>query len=181
MTPKSLLRHRECTSSLVDLQNGGFKCVLGDVPPRLKSQERQPTNVNAGAEKSRAKSSTKSRVLLCSGKIYYELQQRRRESPGDVAAIIRLEQFYPLPVADLRAALSPFAGNAIVVWVQEEPQNMGAWRFLRVNWDEHFNEFPLECVARPPAASPATGSKTAHEREQRHLIERAFNPSSTRK
>jgi 2-oxoglutarate dehydrogenase E1 component len=114
------------------------------------------------------------RVILCSGKIYYELFERRRELEGSVPPIIRLEQFYPLPVEELVDAFSKIATGASVVWVQEEPENMGAWRFLRVHWDQFFHRIPLSCISRPASASPATGSKTAHDREQKQLIERAF-------
>jgi 2-oxoglutarate dehydrogenase E1 component len=153
MAPKSLLRHRECASSLDELAEGRFRNVLPDPEP--------PTDAR--------------RVILCSGKIYYELQEQRREHPDNVAAIIRIEQLYPLAVDEIQAALSPLANGRKFVWVQEEPENMGAWRFLHANWAQHFSEFPLRCIARPASASPATGSKTAHEREQKQLIERALN------
>jgi 2-oxoglutarate dehydrogenase E1 component len=77
-------------------------------------------------------------------------------------------------VQELRDAIAKFGNGTKVVWVQEEPENMGAWRFLRVHWDRFFSDTPLACVSRPASASPATGSKTAHEREQKHLIERAL-------
>ncbi len=154
MTPKSLLRHRECESVLDDFESGRFQPVI------------------FGNEKESCKKA--GRVILCSGKIYYELLERRRELEGPMPALIRLEQFYPLPVEELRNAFSKCAPGAKVVWVQEEPENMGAWRFLRVHWDRYFSDIPLGCVSRPASASPATGSKTAHEREQKLIIERAL-------
>ncbi len=154
MTPKSLLRHRECQSTLDDFETGRFQPVI------LDSERKNAKETN--------------RVLMCSGKIFYELLERRRELEGPAPPIIRLEQFYPLPVEELRGVLARFAPGAQVMWVQEEPENMGAWRFLRVHWDQFFSEYPLACVSRPASASPATGSKTAHEREQKHLIERAL-------
>jgi 2-oxoglutarate dehydrogenase E1 component len=153
MTPKSLLRHRECASSLDELAAGQFRNVLPDPQPSTDGH----------------------RVILCSGKIYYELHQRRRECPDTIAAIFRVEQLYPLLVDEVQTALSPFAGRKQFVWVQEEPENMGAWRFLHAVWDRHFKAFPLRCIARPASASPATGSKTTHEREQKQLIERALS------
>jgi 2-oxoglutarate dehydrogenase E1 component len=154
MTPKSLLRHRECVSDLKEFSSGRFQRVLVD-------PEREATK-------------SAKRVLLCTGKIFYELQQQRREIKGPVPVLIRLEELYPLPVEELRAAFATYALGTKTVWVQEEPENMGAWRYLRVQWDRHFSELPLECVSRPASASPATGSKTAHEREQKQLIERAL-------
>ncbi len=154
MTPKSLLRHRECQSVLDDFETGRFQPVIID------------------SERKNAKETN--RVLMCSGKVFYELLERRRELAGPAPPIIRMEQFYPLPVEELRGVLSRFAPGAQVAWVQEEPENMGAWRFFRVHWDQFFSEYPLTCVSRPASASPATGSKTAHEREQKQLIERAL-------
>jgi 2-oxoglutarate dehydrogenase E1 component len=153
MTPKSLLRHRECESSLEELAKGRFELLIPDA-------EIEPKNA--------------SRVVLCSGKIYYDLLDRRRELEGPVPALIRLEEFYPLPVEEMRAEFEKFGPDVNVVWVQEEPENMGAWRFLRVHWDKHFGDIPLSCIARPASASPASGSKTAHDREQKQLIERAL-------
>ncbi len=175
MTPKSLLRHRECSSALEEFTKGRFRCVLPDPAGS--------TNVSVGghAELDRKTPPDNSAspptliVLLCSGKIYYELQERRQKLENTVPAIIRLEQLYPIPLDELQAAFSRFANGTPVVWVQEEPRNMGAWRFLRAHWDDHFSQFPLDCIARPPSATPATGSKTAHEREQKQLIERALN------
>jgi 2-oxoglutarate dehydrogenase E1 component len=154
MTPKSLLRHRECESGLDEFEKGRFQTVIDD------------------AEYKGAKAPD--RILLCSGKVYYDLLERRRELEGSVPPLIRIEQFYPLPIDELREAFGKFGAKTSVVWVQEEPENMGAWRFLRVHWDQFFRERQLSCVSRPASASPATGSKTAHEREQKLLIERAL-------
>jgi 2-oxoglutarate dehydrogenase E1 component len=154
MTPKSLLRHRECESGLDEFEAGRFQRVLADP----ESNEAKCAN----------------RIILCSGKIYFDLLERRRELEGPMPALIRLEQLYPLPVKELQEAFSKLGDNKQVVWVQEEPENMGAWRFLRVHWDQYFSDVPLSCISRPASASPATGSKTAHEREQKQLIERAL-------
>jgi 2-oxoglutarate dehydrogenase E1 component len=154
MTPKSLLRHRECESGLDDFESGRFQLVIDD------------SEINTAKEVDR--------ILFCSGKVYYDLLERQRELEGPVPPLIRLEQFYPLPVQELRDVLAKFGERTPVVWVQEEPENMGAWRFMRIHWDQFFSETPLSCVSRPASASPATGSKTAHDREQKHLIERAL-------
>jgi 2-oxoglutarate dehydrogenase E1 component len=153
MTPKGLLRHKDCVSSLNELARGGFR----------------PVRAEAWAdEKPR-------RVLLCTGKIYYELREHRTELGRADAPIIRLEQLYPFPIRELQAALAPLAG-ASAAWVQEEPENMGAWRYIRHRWDEATcGQWPLEYVGRPESASTASGSHAAHDREQKELLDRAFN------
>jgi 2-oxoglutarate dehydrogenase E1 component len=153
MTPKSLLRHRECVSAVDEFENGQFRKVI----------------VNAGDDMKNA-----DRAILCSGKIYYDLCDRCAEQKGPRPVMIRLEQLYPLPVEELRAAFAELAPGARIEWVQEEPENMGAWRYLRIEWDKHFESVPLTRVCRPASASPATGSKTAHEREHNALLNRAL-------
>jgi 2-oxoglutarate dehydrogenase E1 component len=155
MTPKSLLRRRECVSTLAELSRGRFHSVLPESPTRLT-----PKNT---------------RVLLCSGKVYYDLRQRRQELGVESPAIIRIEQLYPFPTSQLMAAFAPLPKETQLVWVQEEPENMGAWRYLRSVWEASAcQRYPLKCVSRPAAASPATGSKTAHEHEQAELVDRAL-------
>jgi 2-oxoglutarate dehydrogenase E1 component len=154
MTPKSLLRHRECESGLDEFESGRFQLVIDDTEVQVSQQI--------------------DRIILCSGKVYYELLERRRELEEPMPPLVRIEQFYPLPVQELRDVFGKAGDGTPVVWVQEEPENMGAWRFMRINWDQHFRDTPLSCVSRPASASPATGSKTAHEREQKQLIERAL-------
>ena len=155
MTPKSLLRRKDSSSTLAELARGRFHGVLPESAARLAASTR--------------------RVLLCSGKVYYDLKDRRAELGDDAPAIIRIEQLYPLPQKQLMAALAPVAPGTPLVWVQEEPANMGAWRFLYSTWGPTIcGCYPLSCVSRPASASPATGSKTAHEREQAELVERAL-------
>lgn len=155
MTPKSLLRHRDCISSLDDLSFGRFQRVLPD-----------PSIANPNLVR---------RVLLCTGKVYYDLrEQRDKLGLGDIA-LVRLEQLYPLSLAELEARLAPFPATAEVLWVQEEPENMGAWRYLRVALGERmFGRLPWSGVYRPASASPATGSRTAHQLEQEELIAAAL-------
>jgi 2-oxoglutarate dehydrogenase E1 component len=153
MTPKSLLRLP--ISSLQDFATGGFEPIIKDTTIA------EPQKVN--------------RILLCSGRVYYDLAKRREAEQRTDIAILRMEEFYPLPKAALQAALSAYPEGTPAVWVQDEPENMGAWWFLRIHYGERlFNHFPFSCVTRPASASPATGSHSAHEREQKKLLDEAF-------
>ena len=155
MTPKSLLRHPAAVSSLNELASGSLQHLLTD---------------QSGNNPRSAK-----RVLLCSGKIYYELAAKREELRRNDVAIMRLEQFYPLPATCMDELLEPYKDGTPVIWVQEEPENMGAWRWLRVQFgDKLFGRWPFSGISRPAAASPATGSHSVHAVEQQQLIERAF-------
>jgi 2-oxoglutarate dehydrogenase E1 component len=116
------------------------------------------------------------RVLLCSGKVYYDLEHARRERARDDVAIVRLEQYYPMNDA-LSRALAPYAEGTPVFWVQEEPRNMGPWYFMNAHKAEYIGpRHPLVLVSRPESASPATGSKAAHDLEQKMLMDEAFAP-----
>jgi 2-oxoglutarate dehydrogenase E1 component len=156
MSPKSLLRHPKAKSSLEDLSERGFQRVIPDaeVPDGGKVR----------------------RVLLCSGKVYYDLAGAREEREIDDVAIVRLEQYYPLSLDQLQKALEPYPDGTPVYWVQEEPENMGAWTFLRMRLGASlFDRWPLEGgIYRKASASPATGSAAAHKKEQEELIERAL-------
>ncbi|QDU80935.1 2-oxoglutarate dehydrogenase E1 component [Polystyrenella longa] len=157
MTPKSLLRHKEAVSTLEELANDGFQKVI---PDRVEGIE-PPNKVR--------------RILLCSGKIYYDLLQQRRENEHNDVHIIRVEQLYPLPQRELKQALKEYPDNTPVYWVQEEPENMGAWRFMRIHFGEKlFERLPFAGLQRPASASPATGSKKSHDMEQASLLEAAF-------
>ncbi len=115
------------------------------------------------------------RVLLCSGKFYYDLAARREELERNEVAILRLEQQYPFPRAELEPLLAQCRDGTNVIWVQEEPENMGAWRYLRVTVGMEFlGRLPFTGICRPASASPATGSAAAHQIEQEQLLERAF-------
>jgi len=142
LTPKSLLRHPQATSTLDDLGPGRrFERVIAD-----------------GAEGGP--------VLLCTGKIYFELAARRAELKRDDVAIVRLEQLYPFPDAARQYRTA--------TWVQEEPENMGAWTYVRAQLGDG-----VRCVARPPAASPAAGSAAVHKREQADVVARALTTVMT--
>ncbi len=156
MTPKSLLRHPRAVSTLDELATGEFQRVIPDHEP--------PEEVR--------------RILLCSGRVYYDLVEYREAREHRDAAIIRVEQLYPFPEEPLRAeieALRARGGDELeVVWVQEDPENMGAWWYLRSLFGERMFDLPLSVVARNASASPATGSPRSHKREQEFLVTRAF-------
>ena len=115
------------------------------------------------------------RVVLCSGKVYYDLLEQRRKNEQTDVAIVRIEQLYPFPEKDLRSALAGYPGVERVTWVQEEPANMGAWRNIRHHLEECLSQaVPLEYAGRPAAASPATGSHHVHVEEEAALVEAAL-------
>lgn len=156
LTPKSLLRHPQAVSPLDELAAGRFQRVVPDM------------TAEPGAVR---------RVLLCSGKVYYDLQPARAAQQRSDVAIVRIEQYYPLPEELLRAALAPYPADAELVWVQEEPRNMGAWPHFRIRFGTALGgRGPLRVVSRPAAASPATGSAASHKLEQQRLVEAAFAP-----
>jgi len=115
-------------------------------------------------------------VVLCTGKIYYELDAHRREINAKDVALIRLEQLYPLRRELLEKTLAPYREGTPVLWVQEEPRNMGAWIFMRMQFGEKlFGRFPFSAITRPASASPATGSARRHKQEQTKILEKAFS------
>jgi len=152
-TPKSLLRHRDCVSAVEEFTSGGFRPVIGD------------DTVDPAAVR---------RVMLCSGKVYYDLVRAREERGVTDTALVRLEQLYPLPVEEVRAALAAYPHAEDFAWVQEEPANQGAWSFIALNLLEHLEGVRLRRISRPAAAAPAVGSPKAHEVEQEVLLEAAF-------
>ena len=151
MTPKSLLRHPLAVSDLKEMTAGTFKEVLEDPDP-LKSVRR---------------------ILFCSGKIYYELLQKRRKMKKTDAAIIRLEQFYPFPETQLKAVIRKYKKVRQFNWVQEEPENMGAWFFVRPRLEKLIKK-PLQYIGRNAAASPATGFPGIYRKEQTAVIDTAL-------
>ena len=154
MTPKSLLRHPRAVSTLDELATGHWEKVIPDDDPQRADVEG---------------------VLLCSGKIYYELAKEREDHKRQDVAILRMEQLYPLPMDQLKAALSPYKPGTPVYFVQEEPENMGAWRFLLARFGgELFDRWPFSGIFRRASPSPATGSASAHRMEQKELLMQAF-------
>ncbi len=150
MTPKSLLRHPEVVSELREFAQGRFQKVI---PERIK-----------GARK----------VLLTSGKVYYDLLARRRELGAQDVAILRLELLYPFPEVELKEALGFYPKKTPVVFVQEEAINQGAWWYLNSRFCGEIYGHPLSVVARPESPSPAVGSSKLHREEQERLLEEAL-------
>jgi 2-oxoglutarate dehydrogenase E1 component len=155
ITPKSMLRHKLAVSSLDDLAKGQYQLLIPEVDQINAAQTR--------------------RVVLCSGKLYYDLLEQRRTKNIQDVAIVRLEQLYPFPAQELTQELEKYKKAKEVVWCQEEPQNQGAWLTI-------FHELEaclakgqaLRYVGRPAAASTATGSKYVHAEQQKTLIEGAL-------
>ena len=153
MTPKSLLRHKEAVSDKDAFISGSFHTVIDD--PDV------PENVQ--------------NLLICSGKVYYDLKGER-ETLGDTrTAIVRVEQLHPRPDTRLAEVLSQYRSAGRVAWVQEEPRNRGAWTFVRDWIPAHIDGKDIEYVGRPASASPAAGSHKEHQEELRALLDRAFS------
>jgi 2-oxoglutarate dehydrogenase E1 component len=159
MTPKSLLRLTEATSPWNEFTQGTYKKVLVDPNVDIRSQ-------------------AVTRLILCSGKVYFDLARQRDASKDFSTHVARLEQLYPLPDEELRALLRSFSGLLEVFWVQEEPKNAGAWRYMLEPLMSLVNELPnrpkLSYVGRPESASPATGFLSTHQYEQKLLVEEAL-------
>ena len=156
LTPKSLLRHKLAVSSLQDLSGGGFQTVIGEIDPID------------------AKDVT--RVVLCTGKVFYELLEARRQAGLRHVAIIRIEQFYPFPMEDFGRELARYPHLKEVIWCQEEPANQGAWhsikhRFLRRLFDR---DVGLSYAGRPSSAAPAVGKFKRHLAQQKKVIDDAL-------
>jgi 2-oxoglutarate dehydrogenase E1 component len=155
MTPKSLLRLPAASSSIDDLSNGGFQPLIDDA--EISNRE------------------AVKRIVLCSGKVYYDLADARRKSEDRSVAIVRLEQLYPFPLQSICEMLASYANANELVWAQEEPQNMGGWTFVQ----ERLENLLSNCqrpryVGRSASASPATGSYSIHQREQSELVTEAL-------
>ena len=154
-TPKQLLRLKAAASSVEDFTTGKFEPVIGD------AEYAAP-----------AKAEAVDRVLLCSGRVYYDLLARRTKIGDERTAIVRVEQLYPVDGQGLRDAVAPFP-NATLVWVQDEPENQGPWPFMAVHAPGELGR-ELHVVSRPAAASPSAGMHKVHLQEQEELMTRAF-------
>jgi 2-oxoglutarate dehydrogenase E1 component len=150
-----LLRHPQAVSTIEDFTRGSFQYVIPD-----------PTKPD---------SAKVTRILLCTGKVYYDLIAAREEQKRDDLAIIRVEQLYPLRRDELIEALQGYREGAKLIWVQEEPRNMGAGPYMIRELPSLLSgTFSWSCVSRPLSASPAAGSEKRHKLEQAKLIEDAF-------
>jgi 2-oxoglutarate dehydrogenase E1 component len=154
LTPKSLLRHPVVASTPRDLAEGRFRMVLPDAEAADTADIR--------------------RIIVCSGKVYADLVASDRRAARPDVAICRLEQLYPVPMRDLRATFDAYSKAEEIVWVQEEPENMGAWDFIRPHLVEVSNGRPVRRIARPRSASPAEGSAARHTLNQQALVNQAF-------
>ena len=150
-TPKSLLRHPRCVSSIHDLSTGKFQELIDDAS---------------------AISDKITRVIVCSGKVYYDLLEQKEKDQSNHIALVRMEQLYPFPENQLTSLQKKYKSATDWIWLQEEPENMGAWSYiLRVT----VGKIPFRVISRHESASPATGSYKAHDREQKELIAKAFS------
>jgi 2-oxoglutarate dehydrogenase E1 component len=161
-TPKSLLRNKEAVSSLDDLAKGEFKTVIGETDAAIEAKKVK-------------------RVVVCTGKVYYDLLAARRERKLDDVALIRIEQLYPFPHKAFEAEMRKFSAATQVVWCQDEPQNQGAWFYAQHHVGEVLREGQaLSYAGRPASASPAVGYYDKHYAQQKDLIAAAFGESRTR-
>ncbi|HET6648237.1 MAG TPA: hypothetical protein VFH01_12995, partial [Pyrinomonadaceae bacterium] len=155
MTPKSLLRLPAATSSVDQLTGGGFNPLIDD------------TDVQD--------STAIERIVLCSGKVFYDLVEARKKAEETRVAIVRIEQFYPFPMRRLREVIASYPNAKQLVWAQEEPKNMGGWTFVEPLLEKLISscERPIY-VGRSASASPATGSYAIHQAEQAALVQQAL-------
>jgi 2-oxoglutarate dehydrogenase E1 component len=159
MTPKGLLRLKQASSTLAELAEGAFHPVIDDT-----TVERE----------------TVGRLVLCSGKVYYDITGHEERANASTVAVARLEQLYPFPVRAYADLVAGYPNLREVIWVQEEPQNMGAWRTIRHRLEAPLKDagIPLTYVGRPWRASPSEGYPTAHLREQDRIVRAALSPST---
>lgn len=149
MTPKSLLRHAKCISTLEELANGKFQEVIDDASAKAKEVKK---------------------VVFVSGKLYYELLERKEEDKATDVAIVRLEQFYPFPEKQMNAIIDKYSSAKEIIWAQEEPENMGGWSFVL----RHFKGVNLRLISRLSSASPASGSSKVFAKRQAAIINEVF-------
>jgi 2-oxoglutarate dehydrogenase E1 component len=155
MTPKSLLRLPAASSSVADLTTGGFNPVIDDVEI--------------------ADAAAVEKIVMCSGKVFYDLAEARKKSQEKRVAIVRLEQFYPFPAEAIRASFAKYPNFRQLAWAQEEPRNMGGWTFVELRLENLLPEDRRpRYVGRSASASPATGSYSIHQKEQSQIVSEAL-------
>ena len=163
MTPKSLLRNKEAVSPLQDLARGGFQTVIGDATPGLDAIKVK-------------------RVVMCTGKVYFDLLGARRERGLTDVALLRVEQLYPFPHKALEAELRKYPAATQLVWCQDEPQNQGAWFFVQHHILDALKDGQrLTYAGRPASASPAVGYYDKHYAQQKDLLNAALGEASKSK
>jgi 2-oxoglutarate dehydrogenase E1 component len=153
-TPKSLLRHKAATSPTSEFTSGQFLPVIPD------SGSLDPAGVR--------------KVLLTTGKIYYDIVARRDAVHATDTAVVRVERLYPPPIDEIKAELAKYPSDAQVIWVQDEPKNMGGWPFFGLVLPQHLEGRPLSKVTRSASSSPAVGSAKLHQAEQEDMLVRLF-------
>lgn len=152
-TPKLLLRHPGCISSLDEFSSGSFFSCLQDIKENVQAE----------------------RILLCSGKVFYDLLEQRERVNDIQVAILRIEQLYPFPQQELQKLLAPYTKLQEIFWVQEEPKNMGAWEYVQLMWKDCFPNYPrLHYIGRTKRASPAVGSYKSHSKERESFLQKAY-------
>lgn len=155
MMPKSLLRHKDSTSTMADLTEGSFRSVIDD------PKELDPNKVR--------------RLLFCTGKVFFDLMAGRDEREMDNVAIVRIEEHYPFPWEETEAIMKKY-GDVDVFWVQEEPQNMGSWDFMEPKLEKLLDKKkPVHYIGRKPTAATATGIQKVHQAEQQEIVETALD------
>jgi 2-oxoglutarate dehydrogenase complex dehydrogenase (E1) component-like enzyme len=152
MAPKSLLRAKRCVSPVGDLTEGHFREILDD--PTAPKKPR--------------------RLVLCSGKVYYDLEAGRESAGVDDVAIVRVEQFYPFNEALFNEVTGPYGGADEIAWVQEETANRGGWGFMMPHLQKAFPGKILRYIGRGASASPATGSPRVHREQQQDIVDQAL-------
>jgi 2-oxoglutarate dehydrogenase E1 component len=152
-TPKSMLRLKAAVSPTADFTTGSFQPVLGD------HDVSDPAAIR--------------RVVLCAGKIYYDLAERRRAAGTSDTALVRLERLYPLSSQQIAAELGRYPESAELIWVQDEPANMGAWPYMALHLPEKTGR-GIAVISRPPSSAPASGSAKTHAAEQAAILEAVF-------
>jgi 2-oxoglutarate dehydrogenase E1 component len=156
MTPKSLLRAKDATSPLSEFTKGEFKTVIGEL------------NADIVADKVK-------RIVVCSGKVYYDLVRKREEKKSTDTVILRVEQLYPFPHKAFAAEIKKYPNATDIVWTQDEPQNQGAWFFIQHQIHENMQDGQkLGYAGRPASASPACGYAHLHQDQQKALLDQAF-------
>lgn len=155
-TPKKLLRYPSCVSSVADFCKGGFQEVIDDITAKSKSVKR---------------------IAFCTGKVFYDLIETKEKTGMDDVAVVRIEQLYPFPIRQVAAILEKYAAAKEVFWVQEEPENMGAWAHMVrmfMRYDET-KDRQLKYIGRAEAASPATGFSKNHAEQQQAILDALFS------
>ena len=156
LTPKSLLRAKDATSPLAEFTKGEFRTVIGPQRGDIEGDQVK-------------------RVIICSGKVAYDLQRRREEKKSSDVAILRVEQLYPFPHKAFSTEMKRFPNATEVVWCQDEPQNQGAWFFIQHQIHENMLEGQrLGYAGRAASASPAVGYAHLHQEQQKALVDQAF-------